>query len=175
MRDRTGPPPVPVRRRFVFHAATSRDGAANAVVVAVRGSAGDPTAFGGELVVRNAAGSGEGVVVPLPAAGWVAYGDGATPSGYRFTALSPDHPVSRIVLRANRLRIRAGGETWAYTLDELAQGALGVRLRLGTAMPWCALAPAKSVGSPPSTAAYDRVDRFVAARNTPPPASCPPF
>jgi hypothetical protein len=48
-----------------------------------------------------------------------------------------------------------------------------VKLRLGTAAPWCATAPAKTVGSPPSSASFDHVDRFVGLRNAPPPAVCP--
>jgi hypothetical protein len=80
--------------------------------------------------------------------------------------------VSRIIVRANRLRIRAGGASWTYTLNEPQQGAVAVKLRLGTALPWCASAPGKSSGTP-SSASFDRVDRFVAERNTPPPVVCP--
>jgi hypothetical protein len=171
MRDRTGPPAVPSRRRFVFQSRTSGD--PTGVTVSPRGSAGDPTVAGAGLVVHNAAGSGELLVVSLPAAGWTAYGDGPVPGGYRWTAPSRDDPVSRIVVRPNRIRIRGGGASWTYTLNETAQGAVGVWLRLGTQAPWCTRAPAKSSGNPPSTASYDRVDRFVAARQTPAPAVCP--
>jgi hypothetical protein len=171
MRDRTGPPAAPTRRRFVFQSRTSGD--ATGVTVPARGSAGDPTGSGAALAVYNAAGSGELLVAVLPPSGWRAYGDGPVPGGYRWTAPSPDHPVARIVVRADRLRIRGGGSAWTYTLDEASQGAIAVALVLGSAPPWCTMAPAKSTGSPPSTAAYDHVDRFVAARNTPPPAVCP--
>ena len=175
MRDHTGPPAAPNRRRFVFQAATSADPLANAVVVSPRSSPGDPTAFGAVLAVYNAAGSSEILVVSLPAAGWTAYGTAPTPAGYRWRASSRDAAVTRVVVRANRIRIRGGGASWTYTLDETAQGRLAVWLQLGSAPPWCASAPAKSSGNPPSTAAYDRVDRFVGVRNTPPPPVCPPL
>jgi hypothetical protein len=103
----------------------------------------------------------------------VAYGDPARRTGYRWSASSRTSAVSRIVVRANRIRIRAGGELWGYSLDEGGQGAVAMRLRLGTTTAWCASAPPKTSGTPPSNAAYDRPDRFVAARNTPAPASCP--
>jgi len=121
----------------------------------------------------NASGSGERVVVALPAAGWTADGSATTPSGYRWTATSRTDPVMRIIVRANRLRIRAGGTAWTYTLNEPQQGAIAVKLRLGTGVPWCASAPAKTSGTPPTSTSFDRVDRFVAARNTPPPLVCP--
>jgi hypothetical protein len=121
----------------------------------------------------NANGSGERVDVALPAGGWTADGSATATTGYRWTATSRIDPVARIIVRPNRLRIRAGGVSWAYTLDEPQQGAIAVELRLGTAAPWCASAPAKTSGSPPSSASFDRVDRFVGTRNTPPPAVCP--
>ena len=173
MRDRTGPPPSPTRRRLSFKATTSVDALANAIVVPPRGSAGDPTAFGAVLSVANASGSGERADVTLPASGWAADGSATTTTGYRWTASSRTAPVTRIVVRANRLRIRAGGASWTYTLDEAHQGAIAVKLRLGTAAPWCASASAKTSGTPPSSASFDRVDRFVSTRNTPPPAVCP--
>jgi hypothetical protein len=40
---------------------------------------------------------------------------------------------------------------------------------------WCADAPAKVSGSPPSSASTDKVDRFVAQPSPPPPASCAPL
>jgi hypothetical protein len=173
MRDRTGPPPSPTRRKLSFKASTTGDPLANAITVPLRGSAGDPTTFGAVLSVANASGSGERVDVALPAVGWTADGSATTPTAYRWTAASRTDPVSRIIVRANRLRIRAGGGSWTYTLNETRQGAIAVKLRLGTAAAWCASAPAKTSGTPPSSASFDRVDRFVAARNTPPPVVCP--
>jgi hypothetical protein len=173
MRDLTGPPAVPARRRFTFQSRTGADPIDHAVVVPGGGSAGDPTIAGGVLDLYNASGSGEHVRIVLPAAGWIPYGNPSAPVGYRWSAPSRSDPISRLIVRANRLRIRGGGAAFAYTLDEPAQGRLGVRVRLGTARAWCASAVAKTSGSPSSTASYDHVDRFVAARNTSPPALCP--
>jgi hypothetical protein len=49
-----------------------------------------------------------------------------------------------------------------------------VRLRLGIIDGWCADAPARARGNPPSTARYDQPDIFEAAPKTPAPAVCPP-
>ena len=86
--------------------------------------------------------------------------------------LPSDMPRRRIV-KADQLQIRGGKSNWAYTLDEPSQGRIAVRLTLGGGATWCSDAPAKSSGSPPSTASNDRVDKFTAQTRTPAPASCP--
>jgi hypothetical protein len=174
MRDVTGPPPVPGRRRLTFQARTGADPIDQQIVVPAGGGPGDPRSGGGVLRVYNAAGTGEGVSVPLAASGWVPYGDPARPTGYRWSASSRTSAVTRVVVRPNRIRVRAGGALFGYSLDEAAQGAVAIVLRLGTAPAWCASAPAKAAGTPPSTEAYDRPDRFIAERNAPAPGTCPP-
>ena len=67
LRDGTSPP-APGRRKVTFKTKTNADAPANRVVVPIPGSAGDPTLHGGALAVYNSAGSGEKVVVALPAA-----------------------------------------------------------------------------------------------------------
>src|SRR5262249_40398161 len=104
MRDRTGPPPSPTRRKLSFKTSTSGAPLSNAITVPPGGSAGDPTVFGAILSVVNASGSGERVDVALPASGWTADGSPTTPTGYRWTATSSSAPVSRIIVRANRIR-----------------------------------------------------------------------
>ena len=124
--------------------------------------------------VYNTNGSGEKVSVVLPASGWTALDDAQTPRGYKYkSALSTD-AITRVLVRGNLLRVRGGKSNWSYTLDEPTQGRVAVRLTLGGALRWCAEAPAKASGSPPSTASYDRVDKFVGARGAQPPALCPP-
>src|SRR5258705_8366701 len=113
-----GTPPATTARRLSFKASTTGDPLSNAIVVAPRGSSGDPTAFGAVLSVVNANGSGERVDVALPAGGWTADGSATATTGYRWTAAGRADPVARIIVRANRLRIRAGGVSWTYTLDE---------------------------------------------------------
>jgi hypothetical protein len=64
--------------------------------------------------------------------------------------------------------------TGTYTLDEPQQGRVAVTLELGGSGPtWCADAPAKQRGNPPSTASNDQPGRFVGEPKTAPPASCP--
>ena len=137
----------------------------------VRGSAGDPTAAGATLQVYNANGSGELVTVALPASGWTAMDTAPTPRGYKYKGVATD-AITRATLRGNLIRIRGGKSNWAYTLNEASQGRIALRLTMGSAFRWCTETPAKSSGNPPSTASNDKVDKFVGARRTPPPASC---
>ena len=60
-----------------------------------------------------------------------------------------------------------------YTLDEMAQGHVAVRLSMGSGISYCADAPAKLSGNPPSTVQNDRPGRFVAQPKTPAPSACP--
>ena len=170
LRDATSPP-TPVRRKIRFKTMTKGDAPANRIVVPIPGSANDPTLHGGTLAVYNSAGSGEKVVVNLPAGSWTPIGS----RGYRFTGSDPNGPITRVLVKGDQLLVRGGGSNWGYTLDEPSQGRIAVRLTLGGGATWCSDAPAKSTGSPPSTASNDRVDRFTAQTRTPPPASCPPL
>jgi hypothetical protein len=140
------------------------------------GSAGDPTAAGSSgggatLTVYNAAGSGESASVVLPAANWSALGSASTPRGFRYS--DPQRlagPISKLVLSSTgQLVLSAKGPAWAYTLDEPNQGAIAVRLQLGSGTGWCTAFPAK----PSNSGANDRVDKFVGAKDPPPPPSCP--
>jgi hypothetical protein len=139
----------------------------------VRGSAGDPTAGGATLQVYNSNGSGELVTVALPASGWSAVDTDQTPRGYRYKSASTTAAITRVTLRANLIKIRGGKSDWAYTLNEPSQGRVALRLTMGNQFRWCTDAPAKMSGNPSSTASNDKVDKFVGARRTPAPASCP--
>jgi hypothetical protein len=168
LRDRTTPS-TPTARRVSFRARTKTDPPANRVMPPAAGSGGDPTLHGAVVVVYNSAGSGEQVTVTLPATGWRLLS-----TGYRYTSPATTDAITRVIVKGDYLKIRGGKENWGYTLNEPSQGRMAVRLRLGTDTPWCADAPAKASGNPPSTAANDRVDRFVAQPKTAAPAACPP-
>ncbi len=113
-------------------------------------------------------------MVTLAAANWKAIGSTSI-SGYRYIGPDRNGPVSSVVLKTDSLVIHGGRMNWTYTLDEPAQGRVAVRLALNDGAGWCAEAPAKLSGSPPSSANADRVDKFIAQPSTPPPASCPPL
>src|SRR6185503_11826973 len=98
-----------------------------------------------------------------PQSGWSAIGDASQPKGYRFG--DDTGPIAKLTVLKDKLQIKGGDVAWAYTLDEPAQGAVALRLRLGTGVVWCAAAP----GDPDK----DEVDKFAAERNAPPPFSCP--
>jgi hypothetical protein len=76
-------------------------------------------------------------------------------------------------VKTDLLSIKGGKSTWGFTLDEPRQGEVAVRLRLGTAEPWCSEAPAKLSGKPATSVKNDRVDRFIGQAKTPAPEQCP--
>ncbi|MFQ5665884.1 MAG: hypothetical protein ACE5I7_05565 [Candidatus Binatia bacterium] len=156
------------KRKFRFRVRTTQEGMEHRVVPPDRGSAGDPRENGAILTVYNSAGSGEIVSVALPPAGWQALGRESNPRGYRFRDKSRTGPVQRVVVKPDTIRIRAGKSDWLYTLDEPTQGRIAVRLRLGTAVQWCADVPPKAAPT------HDRQDFFRGEPKTPAPPACPP-
>jgi hypothetical protein len=129
---------------------------------------------GAELLVFNAAGlTSDSVAVPL-SSGWSAVGNASSPKGWRYRSTDLSSPVRSVLVEADKIVVKAGAASFGYTVDEPMQGSVGVRLLLGQ-IAWCATAPAKATGNPPSTARNDTVDRFVAEPKTPPPSSCPPL
>jgi hypothetical protein len=177
MRDRSAPPADPNRRKIAFKSVTGDDPMDHRIVVPARSSLGDPTPGGtpgGALLeLYNTNGTGEKVTVVLPASGWSAIDDLPTPRGYKYRSASSSDAITRIIVRNNLVRVRGGKASWGYTLDEAQQGKIGIRLTMGQSFRWCADMPAKTSGTPPSTASNDRVDKFVGARHTPFPAVCP--
>jgi 6-phosphogluconolactonase (cycloisomerase 2 family) len=168
---------TPTKRRFTFTARTRKDPAPNRIGAPFPGGPGDPTTTGStgggaSLTVSNASGSGESVTVLLPAAGWDVKISGTGAASYRYRGADGD-PVQKVRIRNDQLTIGAGRETWSYTLDEPSQGSINVRLTMGLDITFCATAPAKASGNPPSTAKHDRVDAFTAQPQTPPPPLCP--
>jgi hypothetical protein len=157
------------KRKIRFTSRTNADAGANRIIPPLPGSAGDPTLHGATLIVYNSSGSGEVVTVDLAAADW----DVAASGVYRYRGPDQDGPVKTITILTDKITIKGGKADWDYTLNEPAQGRMAVRLALGTGVQWCADTPAKSSGSPPSTAKSDKVDKFIGAKNTPPPALCP--
>jgi hypothetical protein len=162
----------PAKRRFSFTSSTRNDLGANHIVPPPAGSAGDPTQNGGELIVYDAAGlTTESVPVAL-LKGWSPITKGSTVVGWRFTSTDSSSAVSSVVVQADKISVKGGKSGFSYTLKGSPQGSVGVRLLLG-AGGWCADAPAKTSGNPPSTARNDNVDKFVAEPNSPAPATCP--
>ena len=66
------------------------------------------------------------------------------------------------------MSIKGGKTLFAYSLDEPAQGRVAVQLKLGAGTGgrlYCAEAPAKLSGNPPTTVKNARVDKFVGEPN----------
>jgi len=161
----------PGRRALRFRAVTSKDAVANRIIAPAPGGAADPTIVGAVLTVENAAGSGERAQIALPAAGWTRRGTTTNPQGYLYRDAVPGAAISKVLLKDDLLRARGGGAAFAYTLDEPQQSRIGLRLDSG-ADAWCAEAPARASGNPPSTANNDAPERFEAAGNSPAPTAC---
>jgi len=169
---------TPTSQRKLSWTVRSRlDDPAHQVATPEPGSATDPTTAGltgggAVLTFYNSAGSGESFTVPLLAEGWRLW-DG-TVRRYVYTGDPAVHPIGKIWLRGTRLTVRGGKQQWGYTLDEASQGRIAIRLTLGTGVTYCTDVPARTTGTPPSTAATDRPDRFVGV-DAPAPDSCPPL
>jgi DNA-binding beta-propeller fold protein YncE len=179
MKDRSAPPADPTRRRLRFSSITRLEpDPAHRIVPPPRNTPSDPTLVGGTLIVYNAnpnPGSPlDEVVLALPAARWTPLEGSRGLKGYQYQDFTLGAPITKVKVKTDRLSVRGGKENWGYTLDEPSQGRVAVRVILG-ATGWCAEAPAKLAGTPPSTEKTDRQDRFVGARNSPPPAACPPL
>jgi len=169
MKDDGTPPANPDRRKITFTASTKNQPLANRIVVPALGGTGDPTVHGATLRVYNSNGSGEQVTIALDASDWLPLGN-----GYVYRGPHPDGPVKSIKLTPDKLSLKGGKSLLSYSLDEPAQGRITVRLTFGTGADWCAESPAKTKGTPPSSAKNDLPDKFVGASKAAPPASCPP-
>src|SRR6185503_5531778 len=99
---------------------------------------------------------------------WVRTGN----AGYRFRSPTPGGPVSSIDVKPDMLKITAGGDGFAFTLDEPRQVRIGVRLLVGNQTEWCAEAPAKASGNPSTTARSDLRDKFIGRPKTAAPRFC---
>jgi hypothetical protein len=154
-------------RRITFKSTTKLDPLSR-IVVPGAGTPGDPTSAGSTgggavLTVYNSNGSGEKVIVNLPAAGWT-----LNSKGYRFRAPSTTDPIQRVTVKNDSVRLRGGKTSWTYTLDEASQGSIALRLRLGTGTTWCANSPAKT----PATSC-DIPGKFIGLSKAPAPLVCP--
>jgi len=162
-------PPIDAARRRVDLRASLRGRAA----VPGWDEAGDPTRSGNDggalLTVHNADGGTERVTLSLPAAHWRRRGTRGRPRGFRYD--DPERsagPITRVtVSRRGTVRITGGGAAWPYTLDEVSQGAVAVRLQLGRGDVWCSRFAAKP------GAAHDRAGRFVGGGGRRLPEGCP--
>lgn len=168
LRDDVVPPLDPSQRKFSFVAkSTPAIGPSGRIVPPPPGLPEDPRTTGAMLTVYNGAGLTMDIApFSLPATGWTLIGT----NGYRFRGSGT---VSQALIVADKIIVKAKGAGLDYSLDEPSQGVVAVTLTLGGGG-WCAAAPAKSSGSPPSTAAHDHPGKFLGQKNAPPPATCPP-
>jgi DNA-binding beta-propeller fold protein YncE len=146
-----------------FRSATKGDLTSNRIVPAPRGGAGDPTLQDAVLTVYNSSGqTSEARGHTLAASGWSYLGSAGKPKGYRFSGGGAT-PL-KVKLKRDLLAVR--GRT-LFSLDEVSQGRIAIRLDLGPTI-YCAEVSPKS-----PAAANDKVGKFVGRRRTPGPSPCP--
>jgi DNA-binding beta-propeller fold protein YncE len=168
MKDRSAFPADPNKRKVSFKSSTKGITFTNHITPPFTGAPQDPTVVGATIAVYNSiAFGGELVVVGLPAANWEAAG----PNSYKYKG-APTAAITRVTFKPDLLQFKGGKAAWGYTLNEPLQGRVAVAMFIGNLF-WCADAPAKASGNPPSTANNDRVDKFVAQPKTPAPFFCP--
>ncbi len=174
IRDDVTPPILPRRRLLRFTASTKKSNEIHRVVPPAPGSDGDPTLHGATLAIVNTSGTGEVFVADLAPGLWTRIGSPANPKGWKWRSVDPAWPVSLVQVKFDNLKVRAGDAAFEYTLDESAQGSVGLRLTLGDGgWSYCADVPARTKGDPPSADKYDQPGRFSGAKNAAPPAFCP--
>jgi hypothetical protein len=162
----------PAKRKFTFKSSTKQFPNANRIFPPAQFTTGDPMRNGAELIIYNAAGlTSENFSVPL-LGGWSAIGTGAN-LGWKFKSTDSSSAVSSVVVEVDKITVKGGKSAFSYSLNGSPQGSVGVRLLLGSTNGWCADAPAKTSGNPPSTARNDTVDKFVGEPKSPPPSLCP--
>lgn len=169
--DDTIEPIYPGKRRFNWRVRSGNAPVENQVVIPDAESDGDPRLHGATFTIYNAVGSGEWFSVDLPAEGWIRTGNPT--NGYRYIFTAPP-PIEKIWLKGSKITLKGGRAPWGYSLDEPSQGALAVRLTLGTGVTWCTVALPNTAGTPPSSEKFDRQNLFRAQRLGAPPAECPP-
>jgi hypothetical protein len=161
--------PIELRKRRITFRSNTTEYVPTHIVPPAGGSGGDPRTGGGLLVVYNSSplpGSPtDTVLINLPASGWTAIKDDPA-RGYQFKGTDPDGPIRSVVVKPERIAIRGGKANWPYTLNEVFQDRVAIRLMLGTDAGWCAQSYAKSATS-------DVVDKFTGAPYSLPGFSCP--
>ncbi|MEO6026910.1 MAG: hypothetical protein ABIR79_08620, partial [Candidatus Binatia bacterium] len=166
VRDDAEPPIKQSARQTQFRSGPYK-GAASGVVAPIAGSSGDPTLGGATLTVYNPT-TGADTVIPLPAANWTVSGS-VLKEKYRYR--SPKGTLGTtvtITIGAGKLSVKAKADG-SYSLAGAPQGALAIRLALGTTVEYCSVGTAKA---PPET--NDTTSKFVAVSNGPAPGVCPP-
>lgn len=148
----------PERRKLRLRVSTRNAPELNRVVPPAPGSDGDPTLSGGLLIVYDSAGGPDATTISLPASGWELLGSPANPRGYRYHGTGQADPVTKVIVKENRIRVVAGGANFGYGLGDAPQGRVAVRLELGTQVVWCTDTPARGPK-------YDTTERFVGMRN----------
>jgi len=168
---------LPNAMSFSFVSSTRNAAPANRIVPPPRLGAADPTLSTTTpvlLVFYNAAGRTSDLqYYTLDSRGWRYIGTSTNPKGYSFrvSRVGGGGPVRSVSVRADKITAKGTG---FYSLNEASQGSVGVRLYLGPTR-WCAAAPARLTGQPPSSASTDRPGHFDGQPRTLAPAVCPAF
>lgn len=146
---------------------TSRD---RSLRIAGPSEPGDPSSVGGAILHLVNPTSGESATINLPGSRWKGLGRPAGTDGYRYA--DKDHvsgPCSKVVLRPGYLRAVCSGAGIDFSLDEPAQGSLGVTLSSGPASYCMLFGGTVRLDAP----AVGNRRGFFKAANAPAPDACP--
>jgi DNA-binding beta-propeller fold protein YncE len=94
--------------------------------------------------------------VTLPATGWRLLGKSTAPKGFRFAGSDPNGPVSRVIVKADQLKVRAGKSSWAARASSLPRTDPTRTRRSAAARQ---MPPARPGAGVPRWAAADRAAR----------------
>ncbi len=158
LKDRSAAPADPNKRKVTFKSDT-KTASSQHIAPPFQGDPSDPRLVGATVVVYNSVAlGGELVVVGLSPSGWTATG----PNSYTYKG-PPGAAITRAIFKPNLITFKGGKASWAYTLNEFAQGRVAAAFIVGNTF-YCSDAP----GKPGS----DKVDKFTAQSKTPAPPFC---
>ena len=157
--------------KLSFSSSTRKDPTPHRIFVPAPGGPSDPRLTGVLLRYYNSGGlTGDSQLRALAPEGWTLLGSTASPKGYRYRGKDVGDTLTKsATIKADSIRVKGFS---VYSLDEPAQGRVAVEMSSGLAT-WCADAPAKASGNPPSTANNDHPGKFTAQPKTPAPIACP--
>ncbi len=139
------------------------------IVAGTPGGVADPTLTGGALTIFNP-GTDELAVIALPASKWTGLGNPAGSGGYEYADNRQSAgPCKAVTLKPGEaLQASCTGQGIGFTLNEAAQGSLGITLTTGT-LEHCLLFGGRIVKDVPAVG--NRIGEFQAT-TSPVPSSC---
>lgn len=168
-----GTPPINTAARSVRFRSGPYKGSPSGVIAPARGTAGDPTGAGssggGATLVVYSPDNGNKKTISLPVGNWTATGTQTSPKYKYQLPKGTIGTIAKVRLQSGKVSLSVKG-TGSYTLQSSPQERIAVRLRLGTGVELCAIAPADD-----PVQSNDTTAKFSGVVNSPAPGVCPPI